>query len=188
MAHPGDTDTTLDDLFGRLRDRGDGAYGLSSVSQKEHALQAAALAAEQGLGDAMVIAALFHDVGHLVDDRDVDFAADGIDDHHEDVSADLVAPLFGPAVAEPIRLHVAAKRYLCATEASYFAKLSPDSVRSLDLQGGPMSADEVAAFDAHPFAAQAVALRRIDEQAKVPGRAVPGLESYRDMAERLVSR
>ncbi|MCR9256459.1 MAG: HD domain-containing protein [Alphaproteobacteria bacterium] len=177
---------TIDDLFHRLGNFGEGAYGLALVSQKEHALQAAALASEQGLGDKMVIAALFHDIGHMRDAEDKALADHGIDDHHEDVSADMVEPLFGRAVAEPIRLHVAAKRYLCATEADYFGKLSPDSVRSLELQGGPMSEAEVAAFDANPYAGDAVALRRIDEQAKVQGLAVPGLAFYRGMAEALL--
>ena len=177
---------TIDSLFHRLDAFGEGAYGLALVNQKAHALQAAALADEQGLGDEMVIAALFHDVGHMRDENDIALADHGVDDQHEDVSAAMVEPLFGQAVSEPVRLHVAAKRYLCATESTYFAKLSPDSVRSLELQGGPMSKEEVAAFDANPYAQNAVALRRIDEQAKVKDLAVPGLDHYRPIAERLV--
>ena len=176
---------TLDDLFKALGDRGTGAYGLSDVTQLEHALQTAAMAKADGKSDTFVVAALFHDVGHLFESADdVDLASQGIDDKHEDSSADVLAPLFGDVVAEPVRLHVASKRYLCAVETSYFNALAPDSVTSLALQGGPMSADEVARFEANPFFADGVALRRLDDQAKVAGLRTPGLSAYRDMAER----
>nr|MBX2826432.1 metal-dependent phosphohydrolase [Gammaproteobacteria bacterium] len=110
------TNLTIDHLFTRLAERGTGAYGLSDVTQLDHALQSAALAQQQGLSDAMIIAALFHDVGHLVYDQDVHLAEDGIDDKHEESSANALLPLFGEAVSEPVRLHVASKRYLCSTE------------------------------------------------------------------------
>lgn len=173
---------TIDLLFDRLGSRGLGAYGLANVSQLDHALQSAALAGEQGLGDQMVIAALFHDVGHLVFDDDTDLAAQGIDDRHEEASADVLAGLFGEAVSEPVRLHVAAKRYLCGAQADYYDKLSLDSRRSLALQGGPMSEAELAQFMAQPYAEAAVALRLIDDCAKVSGLAVPGLDHYRSVA------
>lgn len=173
---------TIDLLFDRLGSRGLGAYGLSDVSQLDHALQSAALADERGLGRQMVIGALFHDVGHLVFDNDMDLAAQGIDDRHEEASADVLAPLFGEGVSEPVRLHVAAKRYLCGAQADYYDKLSLDSRRSLALQGGPMSDVELAAFMAQPHAEAAVALRLIDDCAKVPNLAVPGLDHYRSIA------
>src|SRR5262245_28126759 len=99
------TDMTTDDLFALMRSRGNGRYGLSDVSQLEHALQSAALAAERQLGDALVIAALFHDLGHLLVGDDVDLAEQGIDDVHEETSAGMLATIYGPAVAEPVRLH-----------------------------------------------------------------------------------
>jgi len=179
---------TLDDLFVWLGRRGSGAYGLAGVTQLQHALQSAALAAQQGLSREMILAALFHDVGHLIPDNDVDLAAQGIDDRHENASAALLMPLFGPAVADPVRLHVAAKRYLCAVEPDYRRSLAPDSERSLALQGGPMTPHEQRAFAAEPACDAAVALRRIDDQAKVPGLRVPGLASYRAMAEHLMGR
>ncbi|MEO0680864.1 MAG: metal-dependent phosphohydrolase [Pseudomonadota bacterium] len=179
---------SLDDLFEALATRGTGAYGLSDVTQLEHALQAAALAEAEGLGEAQTIAALFHDIGHLFEaEHDVDLAAQGIDDKHEDGSADVLDPIFGPAIARPVRLHVASKRYLCAVEPAYFDALAPDSVTSLALQGGPMSTAEVAAFEADPWFAQGVALRRIDDRAKTPGLAVPPLSAYRAAAERLAA-
>ncbi len=176
-------DLTLDRLFDRLARRGTGAYGLSDVSQLDHALQSAALAANAGLGAEFTIAALFHDVGHLVADDDVDLAAEGIDDRHEEASADALAALFGPAVSEPVRLHVAAKRYLCGAEPDYYEILSADSKRSLDLQGGPMSEREIKEFSAGPHFEAAIALRRIDDEAKQPGLEVPTLDTYRAMAD-----
>ena len=172
-------------IFQLLESRGTGRYGLSSVSQKEHALQAADLAVRRGLGDALVIAALFHDLGHLLVGDDVNLAEQGVDDLHEETSANALAKLFGDAVAEPVRLHVAAKRYLCAANPAYYDKLSEDSRQSLQLQGGPMSPLEVAAFDKLEHRAAALALRIIDDEAKVAGLQTPGLDSYRSMATRL---
>jgi predicted HD phosphohydrolase len=133
----------------------------------------------------MVIAALFHDVGHLLVGDDVDLAADGVDDRHEDSSADILEGIYGPGVAGPVRLHVAAKRYLCSVNPDYYGKLSEDSRQSLALQGGLMSASEIAAFDRLPHRAAALALRIIDDEAKVEGLATPGLEAYRPLAARL---
>src|ERR1700733_11012583 len=161
-----------------LEEKGSRRYGLAAVSQLQHALQAALLA-EQSAGDAaLVTAALLHDIGHMVHGLGEDPAADGVDDRHEELGRAYLAALFPPAVTEPGRLHVAAKRYLCATEADYFAKLSPDSVRSLALQGGPMSAAEVAAFDALPHAEAAVRLRRFDEGAKVTALPTPPVAHF----------
>lgn len=163
---------TLLDVNGQHR------YGLSDINQIQHALQAALLAEQAGDPDALIAAALLHDIGHMVHDLGENPAAEGIDDRHEEVGHAFLAGLFGPEVSEPVRLHVAAKRYLCATEADYFAKLSPDSVLSLELQGGPMSPEEVAAFEALPQAAAAVRLRRYDEGAKVKGLATPDVHHF----------
>lgn len=161
-------------------------YGLSAVSQLQHALQAAALAEAAGESPALILAALLHDVGHMIHELGEDPAARGIDDRHEEIGADWLARHFGPDVAEPVRLHVPAKRYLCAAEADYFGKLSPDSVRSLALQGGPMSADEVAAFDRDPHAEAAKRLRRYDEGAKDPNAATPDFEHFLRYADTCV--
>ena len=103
-----------------------------------------------------MLASLLHDVGHMIHTLGENPAGRGIDDVHEELGADWLAKRFGPEVSEPVRLHVAAKRYLCTVESDYFGKLAPDSVRSLELQGGLMSADEVEAFRAHPQHAEAV--------------------------------
>jgi predicted HD phosphohydrolase len=178
-------DLSTERIFQLLDSRGAGRYGLSAVTQKEHGLQSADLATKRGLGDALVIAALFHDLGHLLVGDDVNLAEQGVDDLHEETSANALAKLFGNDVAEPVRLHVAAKRYLCAVNPAYYDKLSEDSRQSLLLQGGPMSPLEVAAFDKLDHRAAALALRLIDDEAKVAGLKTPGLESYRAMAHRL---
>lgn len=176
---------TTDTLFDLMARRGTGLYGLSAVTQIEHALQSAKIATERGLSREIVIAALFHDVGHLFVGDDRNLAAEGIDDLHEEAAAKALAPVYGAAVAEPVRLHVAAKRYLCGTNPDYYGKLSQDSRESLALQGGPMSAAEIAAFDRLEHRAAALALRIIDDEAKVTGLATPPLESYRSIAARI---
>ena len=159
-------------------DRAERRYGLSEVSQLEHALQAATLAQANGYAPSLIAAALLHDIGHMVHDLGENPAAEGVDDVHEDTGADWLAQFFPPDVTEPVRLHVAAKRYLCTTEADYFAKLSADSVRSLALQGGKMSAEELAAFKKQPSAMDAVLLRRLDEQAKDPNAVTPTFDDF----------
>lgn len=172
------TDPRLAEIAGLFATRGAAAYGLAGISQREHALQAAVLAEAEDASPALVAAALLHDIGHLVADLGDDPAAEGIDDAHEAVGHAWLTRYFGPAVTEPVRLHVAAKRFLCGTEPAYFAKLAPDSVRSLALQGGPMGTAEAAAFAALPHAKEAVRLRRWDEAAKVVGLETPGVEFF----------
>ena len=165
-------------IAGLIDGKGERGYGLSLVNQRAHALQAALLAEPAGCSDALITAALLHDIGHMVHDLGEDPAAEGIDDRHEERGHDFLTRYFGPEVTEPVRLHVAAKRYLCGTEADYFARLSPDSVRSLALQGGPMSPQEAAAFAAQPGAQDAVQLRRFDEGAKVKGLPTPPVTHF----------
>ena len=164
----------LDIFVGRATRR----YGLSGVNQLQHALQAAALAEADNAPPATVLACLLHDVGHMIHQLGENPAGRGIDDVHEQLGADWLAERFGPEVSEPVRLHVAAKRYLCTVEPDYFGKLAPDSVRSLELQGGLMSADEVVAFRANPLHGEAVRLRRFDEAAKDPRAATPDFDHY----------
>jgi len=107
----------------------------------------------------------------------------GIDARHEDLGHAWLAQHFGPEVTAPVRMHVDAKRYLCATDPEYLSLLSPASMQSLQLQGGPFTEAEACAFEQRPFAREAVRLRRWDDLAKVPGMRVPGLEHYRAMIE-----
>jgi phosphonate degradation associated HDIG domain protein len=152
------------------------AYSGEPVSQLEHALQSAALAQADGAAEPLVAAALLHDIGHLLNDRGETPTARGIDDLHQFHGAHWLKPLFGPDVSEPVRLHVAAKRYLCAVRPGYQQALSADSQRSLALQGGTFSASGAEAFRRNPHAEAAVSLRLWDDQAKVAGLATPTLQ------------
>ena len=156
------------------------AYFGEAVSQAAHALQSAHLADGAGASDALVIAALLHDVGHLLHGLPEDVAERGIDGRHEQGGAAWLARHFGPAVSDPVRLHVAAKRYLCAVKPAYLAGLSPASRRSLELQGGPFDANGSRTFEAESYFRDAIRLRRWDDAAKVPGLTVPGLDHYRE--------
>ena len=148
-----------------------------SVSALAHALQCAQLAEDARADAPLVAAALLHDVGHFVAIAEVGEMAD-VDDVHELRGVAVLVRDFPPAVVEPVRLHVAAKRYLTAIEPAYLRGLSPASVHSLAQQGGPFQGDEIARFEALPFADDAVRLRRWDDLAKTPGRETPGLDDY----------
>jgi gamma-butyrobetaine dioxygenase len=158
------------------------------VTVAAHLLQAGALAEAAGAPPALVAAALLHDVGHLSLDSAGLTGRElmaGTDNRHGARGAAWLARWFPPAVTEPIRLHVPAKRYLCAVEPSYFALLSEASVYTLSVQGGPMSSGEAREFEALPYAADAVAVRRWDDQAKDPAASVPGFEHFRPLLEEL---
>jgi [1-hydroxy-2-(trimethylamino)ethyl]phosphonate dioxygenase len=172
--------TILDEIMTLFAQRGAAAYHGENVSQTEHALQAAALAVGEGAPDHLVIAALLHDVGHLLDGQEEDLTTRGFDGRHEEAAYFWLTAHFNPSITEPIRLHVAAKRYLCAVEPAYLADLSPASQLSLSLQGGPMKCEELTMFEANSFHHDAVRLRRWDDMAKVRGLSVPSLEQYRE--------
>ncbi|HEX4251004.1 MAG TPA: HD domain-containing protein [Pseudonocardia sp.] len=168
----------LEELFA-----GQGArdYLGESVSVATHMLQAADRAREAGAAPALVAAALLHDVGHFTGLVSGAELMAGTDNHHDEQGAAFLAAHFGPDVAEPVRLHVAAKRYLCAVQPDYFDELSPASVYTLSVQGGPMDDAEVAQFAAHPYAEDAVLLRRCDDAAKDPDRPTPPFAEFRDL-------
>ena len=171
-------DPRIERIVSLLTSKADGQYGLADVNQRQHALQTAWLAERHSCSAALVTAGLLHDIGHLVHDLGNNPAEAGVDDLHEERGFDFLQKWFGLEVTEPVRLHVAAKRYLCATEAGYFSMLSTDSLLSLSLQGGPMSAREVAAFDVIPQSSAAIQLRRFDEQAKVKDLQTPDINYF----------
>ena len=161
-----------------FENHGDSQYGGEAVSQLEHALQAAHFANEAGEKKSIIVAGILHDIGHLLHHLPDDAPENGIDDLHEELGHRFLIKYFKPAVSEPVHLHVAAKRYLCAVEPDYLALLSEPSVISLRLQGGPMSMKECQAFEANPYYTDAVQLRRYDDMAKVPNLAVEPIEFY----------
>ena len=173
----------LVDLYARL---GGLHYG-EDVSQLEHAVQTAHHAKLDSASPALVAAALLHDVGHLMQKIGEDAADHGVDTRHEHIGAGYLARAFGPDVTDPIRLHVAAKRYRVAVDADYLERLSKASLQSLALQGGPMSPDEVEAFLADPAAEAALKLRAYDEAGKTPDAEVAGFESYHDLLRDLIN-
>jgi [1-hydroxy-2-(trimethylamino)ethyl]phosphonate dioxygenase len=161
-----------------FNDQGDSEYGGEPVTQGEHALQSAHLALTEKASSSLVIASLLHDIGHVLHALPDDAPEQGIDDLHEELGNRFLIKYFIPAVSEPVHLHVAAKRYLCAVEPSYFALLSEPSVLSLQLQGGPMSEEECQKFEANPYYKDAVQLRRYDDMAKIPNLTVQPIEFY----------
>lgn len=173
-----DITNRIDKLHGLFTTRGAAQYGREAVSQAEHALQAALLAEREQAAPPLVAAALLHDVGHLLHKLDPETAGWDEDDRHEDIGWGYLKQVFVPAVAEPVRLHVSAKRYLCATDPAYFAILSPASVRSLELQGGRYTPAEADAFRRNAFAEDAVRLRRWDDRAKTPGTPTGTIDDY----------
>ena len=180
LGTPGEIAAAVIDLYRR---RGSAHYD-EVVTQTDHARQCAALAIAADAPSPTVVAAFLHDIGHLLlgdetTERDL---------RHEDVGARFIANWFDEEVTEPIRLHVAAKRYLCAISPPYRDGLSAASVHSLELQGGPMSDDEVAAFERTATADTAVALRRWDDQAKVPDARTPDLPRLEEILAEVLSR
>ena len=156
---------------------GGAAYLGEPVTQAQHMLLAGAEAVAAQAPDHLVAAALLHDIGHLVADER----------HHDSAGAQFLARWFPPAVTEPVRLHVAAKRYLCTTEPGYFSSLSSASVRTLGFQGGPMSDVEAAEFAAGPYATDAITVRRWDEAAKDPSAEIPPFQHFAPLLERVIS-
>ena len=161
-----------------LKERGHSEYGGEAVTQIEHALQCAMLAEDEGASSPLIVAALLHDIGHLLHALPDDAPEEGIDDNHEELGYRYLRQIYGDAVSEPVRLHVPAKRYLCATDSQYQSQLSEPSLVSLKLQGGPMTNEEVSSFEDNPHSQEAVRLRRWDDIGKVPGLKTPPLEYY----------
>ena len=169
---------SIQDICDLFVQKGGRAYEGEAVTQLEHALQSAARAEADGAGVALVAAALLHDLGHLLNDRGETPTLRGIDDRHEYVALPFLGRLFGDDVVEPIKWHVDAKRFLCATRPDYLVTLSADSKRSLALQGGVFTAAEAEAFQSLPYAGDAVRVRIWDDLAKEPGVRTPSLEHF----------
>ncbi|MGV6812006.1 MAG: (R)-1-hydroxy-2-trimethylaminoethylphosphonate oxygenase [Brevirhabdus sp.] len=173
----------IGDIFHR---RGAESYLGEQVTMSEHMLQGAALAEAASARDELVAGALLHDIGHYTNEFPEDALEQGTDNLHEEAGARVLARFFPAVVTDCIRWHVAAKRYLCATDPAYLDRLSPASVHTLNLQGGPMSADEVAQFATQPNLAEILQVRIWDDEGKVPGMETKGFDDYCEMLQRLV--
>ncbi len=172
--------TIINNIFQLFAERGHRQYG-EDVTELQHALQCALFATHNHEPEAVIAACLLHDYGHLLHDLGEDIAEQGTDAKHEELGANQLAPFFPPAVTEPIRLHVTAKRYLCFRQPDYFQGLSEASQLSLQLQGGVMTEKEAQTFAQNPYCAAAVRLRRYDDAGKIKDFSTPDLESYRTL-------
>jgi gamma-butyrobetaine dioxygenase len=181
----------IDVIAGLFDGEGLQSYLGEQVSLATHMLQAGALAESCGAVDHLVAAALLHDVGHFaaVTRRQIDGQQlEPMDYRHQDTGADWLAQWFPVEVTEPVRLHAMAKRYLCTVEPGYVASLSPASVHTLSLQGGPLTEAQARAFEGLPHARAAVAVRRWDEAAKDPAVATPPFDHFRQLLDRVTTR
>ena len=180
------TENVIDYLMKLIEKRGGEAYLGDAITQYEHMVQTAACAEADGAGEELIAAALLHDIGHFQNDLPYRFA-EGIDNCHEEAAAKFLSPYFPAAVTEPIRLHVAAKRYLVAVDNGYLDRLSEASVETLRAQGGPMNQSEIDSFESNPFYREAVKVRRYDDDGKVAGLTINSLEHYRPLLETLLT-
>jgi gamma-butyrobetaine dioxygenase len=171
-------DDAVQVIAGLFASDGAAEYLGEPVTQAAHMLQAAMLAERDNAADALIAAALLHDVGHFAVTMTGHDLMSGTDTRHGEAGAAWLAQWFGAEVTEPVRLHVAAKRYLCAVEPGYMAALSPASVYTLGVQGGPLQGPELAEFEAQPYAAAAVRVRRWDDAAKDPDAQPPAFDHF----------
>jgi len=176
----------VDDVLELFAMKGDECYG-EAISQRHHALQCAVVVQEAGSADELVAAALLHDIGHLVADREFGARSDMSleDDRQEAVGARWVARRFGPQVARPIALHVVAKRYRCTVDPLYYDALSPTSKATLQAQGGRLAPDAVRRFEADPGFAAALVIRDTDEAGKDADAEAPPLEDFVPLLDRV---
>ncbi|MCE8507159.1 HD domain-containing protein [Ruegeria pomeroyi] len=175
----------LGDIFAR---RGGEEYLGEPVTMAQHMLQGATIAEQNGLPEEIIVGALLHDIGHFTSEFGTYHPDDTEDRHHEDAGEAVLAPFFPPVITDCVKYHVAAKRYLCATKPAYFARLSPASVHTLELQGGPMSAEEVAEFERNPNIEAIIQVRYLDEAGKRADMETPDFDHFAPMVQRMVDR
>jgi len=181
---------TLNDISNLLLAHGSNQYGGEAVSQLEHALQCAYLAERAQESEETIVAALLHDIGHLLAAEnygDLIKKDSNTDDLHQYIALPFIRKIFSDAVLEPIKLHVDAKRYLCAVDNTYWASLSDASKKSLEVQGGVYTDAEAIAFESSAFGQESVRLRRYDDLAKIPGAQTPPLEHYLTIMQRVAN-
>ncbi|WP_298571735.1 HD domain-containing protein [uncultured Aliiroseovarius sp.] len=183
------TPDTIVDFIGSIFDRRGGEEYLGEpVTMAEHMLQGATIAEQNGQPEEIIVGALLHDIGHFTSEFGTYHPDDTEDRHHEDAGAEVLERFFPSVITDCVRYHVAAKRYLCATKPSYFDRLSEASVHSLMLQGGPMSDDEVAAFEKNPNLKHIIAVRYLDDAGKRDDMQTPDFWHFAPMVQRMVDR
>ncbi len=175
----------ISDIFLR---RGADSYLGEDVTMSEHMLQGAQLAEQSGAPEETIVAALLHDIGHYTNEFPEDALENGINNYHDEAGAAVLKPYFPDRVTDCVRYHVAAKRYLCAVDPDYFAKLSEASVHTLGLQGGPMNKEEVQAFKTLPYVKDIIQVRLWDDEGKVAGVQTPDFAYYAPMVQHVVDR
>ncbi|MFW8593086.1 (R)-1-hydroxy-2-trimethylaminoethylphosphonate oxygenase [Cribrihabitans neustonicus] len=175
----------IGDIFDR---RGDEEYLGEPVTMTEHMLQGATIAEANGQPEEIIVGALLHDIGHFTSEFGTFSMEDTEDRFHEEAGAEVLERFFPPVITDCVRYHVAAKRYLCSTRPDYFNRLSEASIHSLNLQGGPMSAEEVAEFEKNPNLKQIIAVRYLDEAGKRADMETPDYWHFAPMVQRMVDR
>lgn len=192
MSTPDLTTLTPDNIVAFIADifdrRGGEEYLGEPVTMAQHMLQGATIAEQNGLSEEIIVGALLHDIGHFTSEFGTYHPDDTKDRHHEDAGAEVLAPFFPSVITDCVKYHVAAKRYLCATKPDYFARLSPASVHTLELQGGPMSAAEIEAFEQNPNLKETIQVRYLDEAGKRADMTTPDFAHFAPMVQRLVDR
>jgi phosphonate degradation associated HDIG domain protein len=177
------------EFIGSIFDRrGDEAYLGEPVTMGQHMLQGASLAEEAGQPDQIIVAALLHDIGHFTSEFGTFTMEDTEDRFHEDAGAQVLEKFFPTVISDCCRFHVAAKRYLCATDPEYFDKLSEASIHSLSLQGGPMSSDEISKFEENPNLEKIITVRHLDDAGKDPNLETPDFWHFAPKVQSMVKQ
>lgn len=175
----------IGDIFER---RGGEEYLGEPVTMAQHMLQAAAIAENTGQDEQIIVGALLHDIGHFTSEFGAFTMADKQDRFHEEAGADVLAEFFPTVITDCVRFHVAAKRYLCATRPEYYKRLSQASIHSLNLQGGPMDAEEISEFEKNPNLAKIIQIRHLDDAGKRADMQTPDFWHFAPMVQRLVDQ
>ena len=180
------TENIVDFIGSIFERRGGEEYLGEPVTMGQHMLQGATLAEQNEELDEIVVGALLHDIGHFTSEFGTFSMDDTEDRYHENAGAAVLEKFFPRVITDCCRYHVAAKRYLCATDSLYFNKLSDASVHSLNLQGGPMSEIEVKEFERNPNLKKILTVRLYDDAGKIPDMDTPSFWHFAPLVQKMV--